>query len=273
MTIEFAEITAEGRELRLEYRWIARERAGAPLVVFLHEGLGSIAAWRDYPLALCEAGGFRGLVYSRPGYGRSTPRKREERWTLDYLHRQATEILPALLRAAGAGGERPWLFGHSDGGTIALLYAALRPEALAGAVVVAPHYFVEEKALVGIARAKTAYETTDFHDRLAVYHVDPDSAFYGWCDAWLSPEFRNWNIEAELGRIRCPLLAIQGHEDEYATMQQIDGIKAQAPQTELVKIPNCRHSPHRDQPAILTQATVDFIRRQDRRAAAPATAR
>jgi pimeloyl-ACP methyl ester carboxylesterase len=272
MTIEFAEIAWDGRPLRLEYRWIGRERRGAPLVVFLHEGLGSIAAWRDYPLDLCEAGGFRGLVYSRPGYGRSTPRSRDERWAPDYLHRQASDVLPALLRAAGAGGEKPWLFGHSDGGTIALLYAALFPDRLAGAVAVAPHYFVEAKGIEGIARAKTAYETTDLRDRLSIYHVDPDSAFYGWCDAWLSPEFRDWNIEVTLKAIRCPLLAVQGVEDEYATLQQIDGIKAQAPQTELLKIANCRHSPHRDQPEILTRATIDFIRRHDRRRAGPAMA-
>jgi pimeloyl-ACP methyl ester carboxylesterase len=271
MSIEFAEIAWDGRPLRLEYRWIGRKRREAPLLVFLHEGLGSIAAWRDYPLDLCEAGGLRGLVYSRPGYGRSTPRRRDERWAPDYLHRQAGEVLPAFLRAAGAGEETPWLFGHSDGGTIALLYAALHPDRLAGAVAVAPHYFVEPKGLEGIARAKIAYETTDFRDRLSIYHVDPDSAFHGWCDAWLSPEFRDWNIEAELKAIRCPLLAIQGIEDEYATLQQIDGIKAQVPQTELLKIANCRHSPHRDQPEILTRATLDFIRRHGRRAASPAT--
>jgi pimeloyl-ACP methyl ester carboxylesterase len=263
MTIEFAEIAWDGRQLRLEYRWIGRGRDGAPLVVFLHEGLGSIAAWRDYPLTLCEAGGFRGLVYSRPGYGRSSPRAPGERWAPDYLHRQAREVLPALLQAAGAGTEKPWLFGHSDGGTIALLYAASMPDALKGAIVVAPHYFVEEKGVKGIAKAKLAYDTTDFRDRLSTYHVDPDSAFYGWCDAWLSPEFRDWNIEKELGAIRCPLLAVQGIEDEYATMQQIDGIEAQAPQTEFLKIPACRHSPHRDQPEILTRATVDFIRRHE----------
>jgi pimeloyl-ACP methyl ester carboxylesterase len=270
MTIAFADITAGGRHLRLEYRWIARDKHDAPLLVFLHEGLGSIAAWRDYPLDLCEAGGFRGLVYSRPGYGRSTPRAREERWPPDYHQYQVRAVLPALLRAAGAGSEKPWLFGHSDGGTIALLYAAYMPAAVAGVVAVAPHYFVEEKGLEGIAKAKLAYETTDFRDRLSIYHVDPDSAFYGWADSWLSSDFRDWNIEAQLADIHCPVLAVQGEDDEYATMQQIDGIKAQAPQTEVLKIPNCRHSPHRDQPEILTRATVDFIRRHDPRAAATA---
>src|ERR1700755_2343730 len=119
MTIEFAEIHLAGRPLRLEYRWIGRERRDAPLVVFLHEGLGSIAAWRDYPLNLCEAGGFRGLVYSRPGYGRSIPTPHGIPWTSDYHLPQATEVLPALWRVAGAGDEKPWLFGHSDGATIA----------------------------------------------------------------------------------------------------------------------------------------------------------
>jgi pimeloyl-ACP methyl ester carboxylesterase len=264
MTIEFADIAWAGHGIRLEYRWIGRERRDTPLVVFLHEGLGSVAAWRDYPLNLCEAGGFRGLVYSRPGYGRSTHPPQGTRWAPDYHLSQTREVLPALLRAAGAGNEKPWLFGHSDGATMALLYAAFFPDALTGAVAVAPHYFVESKGLQGIAKAKIAYETTDFRDRLSMYHLDPDWVFYGWCNTWLSPEFRDWNIEAELHAIGCPLLAIQGIEDEYATMQQIDGIKAQAPQTELLKIPACRHSPHRDQPEILTRATMDFIHRHER---------
>ncbi|MFZ5791137.1 MAG: alpha/beta fold hydrolase [Pseudomonadota bacterium] len=258
--LEFAEIPFQGRTIRLEHRWIAGDRHAAPLIVFLHEGLGSVAMWKDYPQRLCDAGGFRGLVYSRYGYGRSTPRPPQERWPIDYLHREAHETLPVFLHAVGAEGERPWLLGHSDGASIALIYAASFPDALSGAVVMAPHIFVEAMSLDGIAQTKASYESGDLRQRLAAYHQDPDSAFWGWCDAWLDPVFRTWSIEALLPAIRCPLLAVQGYEDEYATMAHLDGIKRHVPQTELLKLARCRHSPHRDQPAALTQAVVAFIR-------------
>src|SRR5690606_9076267 len=143
-------------------RWLGRDRAGAPLVVFLHEGLGSLAMWRDFPQRLCDAVGARGLVYSRPGYGRSTPRAPEEAWAPDFMHRQAHEVLPALLRALGldAAADPPWLFGHSDGGSIALLYAAAFPRALRGAVVLAPHILVEDLSVASIERARVAYLET-----------------------------------------------------------------------------------------------------------------
>lgn len=256
--VEFAAIAWRGRALQIEYQRIAPERTEAPLVVFLHEGLGSVAMWKDFPAQLCEAGGFRGLVFSRPGYGRSTPRADDEVWSMDFMHRQAHEVLPAFFEAIGLTGQ-PWLFGHSDGGSISLLYAARFPERVAGLVVLAPHILVEDVTVANIEVARRAYLETDLPQRLGRYHDDPDSAFWGWNRIWLHPPFRQWNIEAELDPIRCPVLAMQGIDDEYGTLQQIRGIAARVPQTELLEIPDCGHSPHRDQPETAIVATVRFI--------------
>lgn len=262
MSSSFAEITWRGRKVRIEHAFIAPERRGAPLVVFLHEGLGSLSMWRDFPNAFCDAAGVRGLVYSRPGYGRSTPRAPEEAWDLDFMHRQAHEVLPALLQALDidATHDKPWLFGHSDGASITLLYAAKLRERVAGAIVLAPHILVEDLSVDSIAKAKTAYETTDLKQRLAKYHDDPDSAFYGWNRIWLHPPFRQWSIEDEVASIACPLLAVQGLDDEYGTLEQIRGIARRVPQTELLELPQCGHSPHKDQPEALIAAAIRFIR-------------
>lgn len=227
--------------------------------MFLHEALGTIAMWRDFPQRLCDAGGFRGLVYSRYGHGGSTPRPSREPWPLDYLEREARLALPALLRATGADAH-PWLLGHSDGASIALIYAAAFPESLAGAILLAPHIFVEDATVAGVAAARRSYETTDLRKRLARYHADPDDAFWRWHDRWVDPAFRGWTIEALLPQIRCPLLAIQGQDDEYATMAQLDGIKRLVPQAELRKLADCRHSPHRDQPQAVIDAAAQLIR-------------
>ena len=258
----FAPITWQGRAVRIEHRWIAPERTDRPLLVFLHEGLGSVSMWRDFPQRLCEAANLRGLVYSRPGYGRSTPRAADEHWAPDFMHRQAHEVLPALLEALGVdtAQDPPWLFGHSDGGSIALLHAARWPTRVAGAIVLAPHILVEDLSIASIAQARTAYETTDLRQRLARHHDDPDSAFRGWNDIWLHPDFRAWNIERELAPITCPLLAVQGLDDEYGTLEQIRGIARRLPQTELLELPNCGHSPHKDQPAALIAAVCQFMR-------------
>ncbi len=257
----FARIPFGGRPIEVEYEWQHASRRDAPLVVFLHEGLGSLAMWRDYPRELCDAGGYRGLVYSRYGYGRSTPRPAEEHWTPDYLLAQAREALPALLRGVGADDVQPWLFGHSDGATIALTYAALYPDALAGAIVLAPHVFVEEVARIGIAATRTRYESAGFKERLARYHTDPDSAFWGWHDAWMDPAFTTWTMEAMLSSIRCPILAVQGYDDEYGSMAQLEAIARAVPTTELVQLRDCGHVPYRDLPEVVTRATVDFISR------------
>ncbi|MDR2991111.1 MAG: alpha/beta hydrolase [Burkholderiaceae bacterium] len=260
MSVEFAEIDWRGRAVRIEYEWVgprdqAEERA--PLI-FLHEGLGSRAMWRDFPAQLCAAAGLRGLVYSRPGYGRSTPRAPGEFWDADFMHRQAYEVLPALLQALQVN-RPPWLLGHSDGGSIALLYAA-RYQA-AGVIALAPHLFVEDICIANIERAKTAYESTDLPQRLARYHDDPDSAFWGWCRIWLHPPFRHWNITEEIRAIACPVLAVQGVDDEYGTLEQIRRIARQIPGTQLLELPACGHSAHKDQPEAVIQAAAAFMRR------------
>ncbi len=251
-------IAAAGRTLDIEHAWVGASDPGAPVMVFLHEGLGSVSMWKDFPAMLCDACGMRGLVYSRPGYGRSTPRSAGERWPVDFMRTQARDVLPALLRALAVTSP-PWLFGHSDGGSIALLYAALFPDAPAGVVAVAPHLFVEDVSVRNIDAARVAYETGDLKPRLARYHADVDSAFYGWNGIWLDPAFRDWNIEADMARIRCPLLAVQGEDDEYGTMAQIDRLRHAAPHARLVKLADCGHSPHRDKPRALVDAVSAFV--------------
>lgn len=262
LEIEFVEVGWNGRAARIEHAWIARERQHSPLLVFLHEGLGSLAMWKDFPQRLCARLSCRGLVYSRPGYGRSTPRPAGERWLPDFMHRQANELLPALLAALQVDTARdpPWLFGHSDGASIALLHAARFPKAVAGIIVLAPHIDVEPKALASIEQARQAYVQGDLRQRLARYHDDADSAFWGWNDVWLSAEFRSWSIEAELSGIICPLLAVQGIDDEYGTLQQIHGIAERVPQTQLLELADCGHSPHRDQPERLIEVADTWIR-------------
>ncbi|ABE31537.1 alpha/beta hydrolase fold family protein [Paraburkholderia xenovorans LB400] len=261
---DFAELpaTASHGPLRIEYRWVNAAAGNAPIAVFLHEGLGSVTMWRDWPQALCERLGMRGLVYSRPGYGLSTPRPHDVKWPADFMTAQARDILPALLDALCIDmreRRRMWVIGHSDGGSITLLYAALYPEELAGAVAIAPHVFVEDISVESIAQTRQLYETTDLRSKLGRYHADVDSAFYGWNDIWLNPAFRQWSIAGELTSIRKPLLAVQGHDDNYGTMAQIDTIAAHVPHAQLVKLDACGHSPHRDAPQPLNKAIAAFV--------------
>ncbi|MEY4754141.1 MAG: alpha/beta hydrolase [Pseudomonadota bacterium] len=271
--IQFQTIDWAGRPVKIEYQWLQPEEGAAtpadtladmPLLVFLHEGLGSLSMWRDFPLRLCQALGARGLVYSRPGYGASTPRAADERWRPDFMHRQAHEVLPALLQAlrVDLAAQPSWLFGHSDGGSITLLHAARHGAALAGVIVLAPHILVEELSVSSIAKAREAYLQTDLRQRLGRYHQDVDSAFWGWNDIWLAPEFRAWSIEAEIASINCPLLAVQGLDDEYGTLEQIRGIARRVPGTQLLELPACGHSPHKDQPAALIEAVRAFVGRR-----------
>jgi len=269
----FVELEHDGRAVRLEYAWLAPRDDANPaprqagmnrsLVVFLHEGLGSLSMWKDYPQRLCDAGGYRGLVFSREGYGRSTPRAHDVRWPVDFMHRQARDVLPRLFARLGidTDGTKPWLFGHSDGASIALIYATMFPRAVSGLVVAAPHIVVEDVSIDSIQAARQAYVTTDLRARLARYHDDPDSAFFGWNDVWLDPTFRNWSIDPLLGRLECPILAVQGEDDEYGTLAQVTGIRARAPQTELVVLAECGHAPQRDRTEALTSAVTDFITR------------
>lgn len=248
-----------GREVSIETRWIDGPSAEAPLVVFLHEGLGSVSMWRDFPQRLCEAVGCRGLVYSRPAYGKSTPRQQNDRWDPDFMHRQAQQVLPALMQALGVQ-DKPWLLGHSDGGSIALLYAASFPDRTAGVIALAPHIMVEALSVTSIAATRQAYLDTDLKAKLARHHDNVDSAFWGWNDIWLDPRFASWSIEDEIGAITAPILAIQGLDDEYGTLSQIRGIKDRLPQTRLRELPDCGHSPHRDQPEAVIDAAREFIR-------------
>lgn len=267
----FVDIAWQGQRVRIEHAWCGRPRGerGAPLIVFLHEGLGSVSTWRDFPAELCGALEARGLVYSRPGYGRSGSPTPEAAWAPDFMHRQAEQLLPALLAALDidAAQDRPWLFGHSDGASIALLYAAHFPDRLAGAIVLAPHIMVEDLSVASIEAARDAYADTDLRERLARHHDDPDRAFRRWNRIWLDPAFREWSIEAELATIRCPLLAVQGLDDEYGTLAQIHGIRARLPHTELLQLAGCRHSPQRDQPQAVIETVQGFMRRHDHRAA------
>ena len=261
---ELARLPWRGREIHLEYEWVGAARTSAPPVVFLHEGLGSISMWKDFPREFCIEHGLAGFVFSRYGYGNSTPKPRDERWQPDFMHRQAHEVLPALFAAVGI--ERPWLFGHSDGGTIALLHAARFADA--GVIAVAPHLFVEDVSVKSIELARDAFESSDLRARLAKHHADPDSAFRGWNDAWLDPGFKTWNIEDAVGRWRVPALVIQGADDPYGTSRQVRAIEARspAPVTSLI-LEACRHAPQVDQP----QATLDaIVRFCDRVTAAPA---
>ncbi|WP_198970214.1 alpha/beta fold hydrolase [Xylophilus sp. ASV27] len=260
---QFVQVRWDGRDTRIEYQHLAPGRRGRPLLVFLHEGLGSITMWKDFPAQLCDAAGCRGLMLSRWGYGQSSPRPHHERWPVDFMHRQAHAFLPAFFAAIGhdTAADRPWFYGHSDGGSIALLHAAAFPDRVAGIVVAAPHIGVEDVSIRSIEQARDGYVTTDLRSKLARYHADPDSAFWGWNDVWLDPAFRAWNIEAALPAIACPVLAVQGREDEYGTLWQIQGIAAAVRQTELLVLEDCGHSPHRDQPAALKAAVAGFLRR------------
>ena len=257
---QFVTVRWAGRDERIEHAWIAPHRRARPLLVFLHEGLGSLAMWRDFPGELCEAANCRGLVFSRGGYGQSTARAAHERWPVEVMHHQARDFLPAFFSALGVDRERLWMYGHSDGGSIALIHAASFPQRVAGLIVAAPHIFVEEVSVASIEKARETYLNTDLRARLARYHADPDSAFWGWNDLWLNPQFRLWTIEDLLADIRCPVLAVQGHDDEYGTMAQIEGIARRVPQAQLLKLHDCGHSAHRDRPSEVIAATAEFMR-------------
>jgi pimeloyl-ACP methyl ester carboxylesterase len=212
----------------------------APTLVFLHEGLGSMASWRGFPSALAHATGCAAVLYDRLGYGRSDPRVRP--WAIDYLTRYALDELPAVLQ--GCGVERPVLLGHSDGGTIALLYAT--EHLTVGLVAEAAHVHVEKAALQGMLRTIDAWHEGDLERRLEKYHgAKTREVFWSWADTWLAPWYENWSIEDELDRIRCPALLLQGANDEYATPGHLDLIAAAlgGPVTSVL-VPDCGHAPH-----------------------------
>lgn len=243
---------------RLETVLIHPERSDCPWIVFLHEGLGSVGMWKEFPQALCNAVHCRGLIYSRHGYGRSDALANAR--AVDYMHAEAIDVLPQLL--AQLDIRQPILFGHSDGASIALIHAATYPDCVAGVIVLAPHIFVEQLSIDSIAAASQIYRTTDLKQKLSRYHDDPDSAFRGWNDIWLHPDFRAWSIEPLLPRICAPILAIQGEQDEYGTMAQIDELARAASAAGIVqrlKLQQCGHSPQKDQPQAVIEAAAGFI--------------
>jgi pimeloyl-ACP methyl ester carboxylesterase len=242
---------------RLEVLTIRALDPARPTLVFLHEGLGSITTWREFPLQVGEATGCAAVVYSRYGYGNSD--LLEASFRVDYMHREALETLPELL--AKLGIVQPILIGHSDGASIALIYSGAH-DAVRGLAVLAPHVFVEDLSVKSIAEARVAFETTDLPEKLGRHHADARKTFYGWNDIWLHPDFRRWNIEAFLPRIACPVLAVQGRDDQYGTMAQVDAIAAQViGPCEIVRLADCGHSPHRDQPERTVAAVAQFVRR------------
>ncbi len=211
--------------------------------------------WRDFPDRVVERTGCTAIVYSRRGYGRSEQLNADRK--IGYMHYEALLVLPELLEKLGI--LEPILLGHSDGGSIALVYAGAQHPTKA-LILLAPHAFVEDLTVESIAAAKTTFETTDLRGKLARYHADVDSTFWGWNRIWLDPEFRRWNIEEFLTGIKCPVLAIQGLEDQYGTLAQLDAIERQIPASiRRLHLENCRHSPHRDQPELALEAVGTFI--------------
>jgi pimeloyl-ACP methyl ester carboxylesterase len=248
-------VEAAGRSLN--YEWMGSEGRGKPALVFLHEGLGSVGQWRDFPQQVSEATGCAALVYDRYGYGQSEVLE-EPRRTVRFMHDEALKALPDVLTELNI--DNPILVGHSDGASIALIHAGAGHE-VRGVVAMAPHVFIEPLCLASIDKAKEAFETTDLAARLGRYHRDARKTFYGWADVWLDPEFKGWDIRADyLSEVRCPVIAIQGFDDEYGTMAQLDEIarRVRGP-CELLKLERCGHAPFRDQPEATLLAVKKFV--------------
>lgn len=253
---------------RLEARAWGPPPDAAPTIVMLHEGLGCVALWRDFPARLAEATGWGVFACSREGYGRSDPA--DLPLPVDYMTRHAHRALPQVLDAAGF--RRGVLLGHSDGATIAAEYAGgVEDFRVRGLVLMAPHFFTEPEGLAEIARAAETFATTDLKQRMARYHDDPEATFRGWNDAWLNPEFHDWNVADCIDYIRVPVLAIQGVDDQYGTEAQIRELEQRcyAP-VETLMLEDCRHSPHLEQPGRTLSAIADFIARLARIEAAGA---
>lgn len=249
------EVLAAGR--RIEAWSIAARDAARPTLVLLHEGLRCAVQWRDFPLRLAELTGCRVVSYSRYGHGFSEPLEAPR--AVGYMHDEALLALPELLDRLAIAD--PVLIGHSDGASIAIIHAGGAGRAVRGLVLMAPHVFVEDVTVASIAAVRESYATTDLRERMARYHADPDATFRGWNDIWLDPAFRAWNIEEYLPEIRCPILMIQGRDDEYGTVAQLDAIErgVAASRVERLMLASCGHAPDRDQPEATLAAVARFV--------------
>jgi len=247
-------VTAGGKSL--EYSWFGPGPEDAATIVLLHEGLGSLVMWRDFPQALSDATGMGVCAYSRAGYGNSDaadlPRP------LDYMTREAVDVLPAFLDAIGF--RRGVLMGHSDGATIAAIYAGTVSDMRVRAtILMAPHFFTEAAGLAEIANAKIVFDTTDLRDKLGKYHRDPEAAFRGWNNVWLHPDFADWHVGDVIDHWRIPSLVIQGRDDQYGTLAQVEEVSTRAySPVETLILSDCRHSPHVDQRDAVLAGVAEF---------------
>lgn len=252
---ESFQLTVRGRGLE-----VLRIRVGngsGPELVFLHEGLGSVSHWWNFPAQVAQRTGCPVTVYSRYGSGKSDVLERPH--SVRYMHDEALLVLPELLSKLEI--ENPVLVGHSDGGSIAIIHAGAH-DRVRGLVLLAPHVFVEDLSVASIAEAKVAFKTTDLEKKLGRHHRDAGRTFWGWNDIWLHPNFRKWNIEGYLPRITCPVLVIQGLQDQYGTMAQVETIQSQSGgPVEVLALADCRHSPQRDQPEKVLEAICAFVGR------------
>ena len=248
-------LTVQSRRIEYECLSANKPEANSPTIVMLHEGLGSNAMWRDFPQQVADSTGSEVVVYSRYGYGKSDAI--ETGYSPDFMHKEALESLPDLLDQLNI--QKPILFGHSDGGSIALIHAGGTNRDLSGVIVMAPHIMVEKITVTQITAAKDAYLNCNLREKIAKYHDNVDSLFRAWTDIWLHPDFLQWNIEDYLPVITCPVLAIQGVDDEYGTMEHLDIISRKVKDVDLVKLSNCKHSPHKDQPQAVLNAVAAFV--------------
>jgi pimeloyl-ACP methyl ester carboxylesterase len=240
----------------LEVGRIPARTSNLPELVFLHEGLGSVSHWKDFPGRVAVESGCAVTIYSRYGSGNSDVLKKDR--TARYMHDEALLALPELLSKLEI--THPVLVGHSDGGSIALIYVGAHKHAT-GVILLAPHVFVEDLSVASIAEAKVKFQTTNLREKLTRHHRDVDSTFWGWNNIWLNPDFRRWNIEEYLPRITCPILCIQGKEDQYGTMEQVEAIARQSGgPVEILALADCHHSPQRDQPDATAAAIGRFVK-------------
>ena len=245
--------------MRLEYRMIGPRPDAAPTIVMLHEGLGSVGLWGDFPDKIAAATGAGVFVYSRAGYGKSSPGKLPR--STRFMHEEACDVLPRVLGAIGF--QRGLLLGHSDGGSIAAIYAgSVQDHRVRGLILIAPHFFTEDMGLAEIVRAREAFTNGSFREKLSRWHADVDCAFRSWSEPWLDPQFRKWDITESLGYIRVPILIVQGEQDQYGTLKQLEAAQeACYCPVETAVLPGVRHVPQREAPELTLSIVTDFINR------------